>query len=270
MTDLHTHILPGMDDGAKDAAAAAAMLRMEAEQGVAGVALTPHFYRADETPERFLARRGAAWERLRDSLEGETGLPALVLGAEVAWTPNLDRWDELEALCLGGSRYMLLELPFAPWSGSLIDQLYNLLGKGCVTPVLAHLERYARVQKREHLRELLRMGLPIQVSAGCLLRPGSAWRALRLIKSGRSVLVASDCHGTERRPPDLGPASRVLRSRAADAGERALSLSYSCSAAAFWSIRSLSTQKKVNSPVARSFPPSPVMSTAVSTVDLPR
>ena len=60
MTDLHTHILPGMDDGAKDAAAAAAMLRMEAEQGVTGVALTPHFYRADETPERFLARRGAA------------------------------------------------------------------------------------------------------------------------------------------------------------------------------------------------------------------
>ena len=232
MTDLHTHILPGMDDGAKDAAAAAAMLRMEAEQGVAGVALTPHFYRADETPERFLARRGAAWERLRDSLEGETGLPALVLGAEVAWMPNLDRWDELEALCLGGSRYMLLELPFAPWSGSLIDQLYNLLGKGCVTPVLAHLERYARVQKREHLRELLRMGLPIQVSAGCLLRPGSAWRALRLIKSGRSVLVASDCHGTERRPPDLGPASRVLRSRAADAGERALSLSGELFAAA--------------------------------------
>lgn len=232
MTDLHTHILPGMDDGAKDAAAAAAMLRMEAEQGVAGVALTPHFYRADETPERFLARRGAAWERLRDSLEGETGLPALVLGAEVAWTPNLDRWDELEALCLGGSRYMLLELPFAPWSGSLIDQLYNLLGKGCVTPVLAHLERYARVQKREHLRELLRMGLPIQVSAGCLLRPGSAWRALRLIKSGRSVLVASDCHGTDRRPPDLGPASRVLRSRAADAGERALSLSGELFAAA--------------------------------------
>ena len=76
------------------------------------------------------------------------------------------------------------------------------------------------------------MGLPIQVSAGCLLRPGSAWRALRLIKSGRSVLVASDCHGTERRPPDLGPASRVLRSRAADAGERALSLSGELFAAA--------------------------------------
>jgi protein subunit release factor B len=55
MTDLHTHILPGMDDGSPDVETSIAMLRMEAEQGVHTVVLTPHFYRDRERPEHFLS-----------------------------------------------------------------------------------------------------------------------------------------------------------------------------------------------------------------------
>ena len=57
MIDLHTHILPGMDDGAKDVKTSLALLRMESAQGVGTVVLTPHFYRDREEPQHFLTRR---------------------------------------------------------------------------------------------------------------------------------------------------------------------------------------------------------------------
>ena len=214
MTDLHTHILPRMDDGAPDTAASLEMLRMEAEQGVTGVVLTPHFHRDRETPERFLARRQAAWERLSEAVEkAASPFPGLMLGAEVAWMPNIAQWDDLETLCLGSSRYLLLELPFTPWSGGMIDQLYSLVGRGAVTPVLAHLERYLGTQKKEYIQELYRMNVPIQVSAGCLLRTVERWRTLRLLGQGHGFLLSSDCHGTERRRPDLGPAVAAVKKR---------------------------------------------------------
>lgn len=212
MRDLHTHILPGMDDGAPDAAAALAMLRMEAGQGVTGAALTPHFHRRRETPERFLARRADAWRRLEAAL-GEEALPALVPGAEVAWAPNLDRWDELEALCLGRSRYLLLELPASPWDSALLDQLYSLAGRGTVTPVLAHLERYLGSQRPDHIREVLGLGVPVQLSASCLLRPLAWRRAAGLLRTGGCFLLASDCHDTSRRPPDLEPGMAMAEKR---------------------------------------------------------
>lgn len=207
MKDLHTHILPGMDDGAADAGESLALLRMEAEQGVTGVALTPHFYRYREPTERFLSRRERAWAQLSEALAREPEpWPELALGAEVAWVPNLNRWDELEALCLGNSRYLLLELPFTPWNGALLDQLYSLAGLGTVVPVLAHLERYMGVQKKEYIRELYRLGVPIQFSAACLLHTVERWRTVRRMEGGREYLLASDCHNIALRRPNLGPA----------------------------------------------------------------
>ena len=64
MIDLHTHILPRMDDGAKTVEEALQMLRAEAEQGVEAVALTPHYYRTKEQPTAFLTRRREAMDQL--------------------------------------------------------------------------------------------------------------------------------------------------------------------------------------------------------------
>ena len=91
MTDLHTHILPGMDDGAQTIEEALALLQTQAQQGVDAVALTPHFYGRRESVESFLSRREAAWQQL---LEATAGLqtPKLILGAEVSWMPEMDQW----------------------------------------------------------------------------------------------------------------------------------------------------------------------------------
>lgn len=215
MTDLHTHILPGMDDGAPDAEASLAMLREEAAQGVDTVALTPHFYRDREEPGHFLSRRARAWEQLNERLSSlseaqRAALPQTALGAEVAWVPNLGAMPELSRLCLGESRYFLLELPFYPWDAQLLRQLYELPDRTGLTPVLAHLERYFRVQKREHLEEILSMDFPVQVSAAPLLRLTQRALPLRMLASGQAQLIASDAHNMTARAPDLGPAMQLI------------------------------------------------------------
>lgn len=209
MTDLHTHILPGMDDGSQDIAESLSLLRMELSQGVDTVILTPHFYRWQEPAQAFLQRRRLAFDRLRPSLPPEA--PYLLLGAEVAWFPTLAEEPELERLRLGDSRYFLLELPFERWNARLLDQIYDLTCATGLTPVLAHVERYLG-QDKSQLAELIAMGLPMQMNADSLLSWWSRRGCVKLLKQGRWHL-ASDCHNTGKRPPRLGEAVPILHQK---------------------------------------------------------
>ena len=205
MTDLHTHILPAMDDGAKDVQTSLAMLGRAQEQGVRHLALTPHFYREDERPERFLARRAESWDKLRGAMGSSAScFPELVLGAEVAWVPGIHRWEGLDRLCLGESRYLLLELPDTPWRGSMIDQIYDMMDSSAVTPILAHLDRYLSTQKPDHIRELLHMGIPFQISAEPMLHLLRRGKLLRQLAGNPHWMLISDCHNLTSRPPNLG------------------------------------------------------------------
>lgn len=217
MVDLHTHILPGMDDGAATAELSLAMLRRQAEQGVDVVVLTPHFYRERESAEHFLARRARAMERLQTALdalpEGERErLPELILGAEVAWRPNMKHWDDLERLCIGSTRNLLLELPHGRWGDPVLNTVYNLLNQG-ITPVLAHLERYFQPGRRAAVEQVMSMGVPIQISAGALQRPIAGRRLARFMARERNVVLASDCHNLTSRVPDMADGVERLRQK---------------------------------------------------------
>lgn len=223
MTDLHTHILPGMDDGAKTVEMSLEMLRMERDQGVETVVLTPHFYRDRERPERFLARRSEAANRLKEALlplpeEEVRTLPKLVLGAEVAWVPNLADLPELHRMRMGQSDYLLLELPFRPWNDQMFHQIYDLMGRTGLTPIIAHIERYMKVQKPEYIAEVMSLGVPVQVSGEPLLRPLRRGRVLKLLRERQAQFIASDCHDTTDRPPNLGPAMAVVRKKLGEDG----------------------------------------------------
>ncbi len=219
MTDLHTHILPEMDDGSASVAESLTLLQMEWDQGVRTVALTPHFYRWRESAETFLARRQQSFDRLRAALPSEA--PSLLLGAEVAWFPTLASYEPLEKLCLGGSGCFLLELPLSPWPAKLPDQIYDLTCATGLTPILAHVERYLPTQRREQLEELTSMGLPMQMNADSLLRPFRRGKCLKLLSHGQWFL-GSDCHNTAARPPRLAKAVRFLSGKWSDAQIRAL------------------------------------------------
>ena len=216
MIDLHTHILPGMDDGPRYLETSLDMLRMEWEQGVDTVVLTPHFYRSDETLQQFIARREKAFSVLNEGISAlpeadRKKLPRLLLGAEVAWIPNMADMDKLSLLCIEETNYLLLELPFTSWNHTLINQLYTLLGRTGIIPVIAHLERYLRLQRRAYIEEILNLCVSVQINADSLLNPISRGRCLTLFREGQAHMLASDCHDTLNRPPNLSQGMDVIR-----------------------------------------------------------
>ena len=218
MTDLHTHILSGIDDGAQSVEESLAMLRMERSQGVDTVVLTPHFYRHRENPKRFLRRRqeaaaGLARRVLELSEKEKADLPQMLLGAEVAWWPNMADWEELPELCIGDTKNLLLELPFTPWNDQMIYQLYELFGRTGITPIIAHLERYLKIQRAEYVQEVLNLDVPVQISADVLLRPMARGNAMKLLRQNRICVVASDCHNCTSRVPNLAASMAVLRKK---------------------------------------------------------
>lgn len=211
MTDLHTHILPGMDDGARSVEQALALLQEQAKQGVATVALTPHFYGRREAASDFLLRRDEAWIRLSEAM-GDQPYPKLLLGAEVAWTPDMSQWAQLEELCYQGTRVLLVELPMTPWTDSIFRELYSLESRRGVIPMIAHLDRYLHVQKRRDIERILEMGYPVQVSAESLSHFYLRKQALGLLEKFDGVLI-SDCHNMSDRRPNLMDAMKLIEKK---------------------------------------------------------
>ena len=104
---------------------------------------------------------------------------------------------------------MLLELPYTPWHSSLTNQLYDHMSRTGITPVLAHLERYWKIQPRAQVEEILSLDLPVQISSSALLDFFTRGKSLRILQSHGHVL-ASDCHDLTRRKPDLAEGMAVV------------------------------------------------------------
>lgn len=218
MTDQHTHILPGMDDGSKSPEMSLELLRAEAAQGVDTVILTPQYDRMRESDVHFLERRSLFWERLHEAIlalpeEEREGLPSLLLGAEVAWTPDLIDCRHLADLCITGTQAFLLELPVAPWRSSMFIQIQNLMTSTGLTPVIVHIDRYWTNQKPELLKELFSLRLPVQLSAETLLHFSTRGKALKALRSGQVRYLMSDCHDPRYRRPNLGQAMAVIEKK---------------------------------------------------------
>lgn len=218
MTDLHTHILPNMDDGAQSVEMSLQMLRQEFAQGVDTVALTPHFYRSREHTGDFLSRRQSAYRALQAAISDlpeaeQKKLPRIILGAEVAWVPNLTQVAGLEHLCYEGSRFLLVEPPFGPWDEGFFNQLYDLMNCAGITPVIAHIDRYWGAQNRAQMETLFSMDIPVQLSAETLLHFMTRGRALRLIREGKVQMLISDAHNMTDRAPNMEQAFEIIQKR---------------------------------------------------------
>ena len=146
--------------------------------------------------------------------EEERGsLPRLVLGAEVAWVPNLLDCSNLRDLCYAGTDALLLELPITPWSDGLFSQIMDLMNATGLIPVIAHIDRYWGSQRPERLKELLGLGLPTQLSAEMLLHFAGRGKALRELQAGKAQLLMSDCHDLKSRKPNLGEGMAVVEKK---------------------------------------------------------
>ena len=204
MIDIHNHILPAVDDGAKDLDISRDMLRVAASQGVEHIVLTPHLYEPDiikgtgEWKNRILT----AYEDLRQLVEREQINVQLTQAAEVRFQGMLEVILEELPVLLGG-KYLLLEFSFSNVPLHVENAIYELFRKG-ITPILAHPERIKPWQREpERLAELINMGCLSQLDIGSFLGrlgPSAEAFAHSLLEAGAVQLVGSDSHNLNSRP----------------------------------------------------------------------
>jgi protein-tyrosine phosphatase len=200
--DLHSHVLPGLDDGCVDISQTVELVRSLADAGVRTVAATPHV-RSDYPTTVASMQQALAATRAAVS---EAGIECeIVAGAEIAldWVDRLGNL-ELEAFSLGGKGgYVLVECPYDDFPASLGETVLKL-GENGFTAILAHPERNAFVQGGpQRLAGLVDLGALIQVTAGSLsgaFGPAPAKAGRSLVDSGLAHVVASDAHRPGSRP----------------------------------------------------------------------
>ena len=214
LTDFHSHILPGVDDGSKSVEQSLEMLRMEAAQGIRRVIATPHFYPRHDSPERFLRRRAEAMNRLQEAMAGEENLPDIELGAEIYFFSGISDSEVLSQLTIGQKSCILLEMPHSPWTESMYRELEGICVKQGLTPVIAHVDRYIRPFKTYGIPERLKeLPVLVQANAEFFLDRSTRRMALRMLKSGQIHVLGSDCHNLKDRKPNLGDAISLIQDR---------------------------------------------------------
>jgi protein-tyrosine phosphatase len=191
--DLHSHLLPGVDDGARSVEQSAAVLQRFRSLGVTTIALTPHLL-ASRVAQGVPAAHEAAWAKLAPHIpEGLT----IVRGAEVMLDRPLPAEAADRRVTLGGTRYILVEFPrMVP--GEIVGRaLRDVMQMGLV-PVLAHPERYTSCTV-EAATAWRQTGAVLQVDATTLTLPRSRGeRARALVAAGLADILAADNHGDSR------------------------------------------------------------------------
>lgn len=203
MVDLHCHILPAIDDGAKTLQDSISLLKAESEQGVKAVALTPHFNIEETSIEDFCNSRSKSLKILKSSDEFKSIGIKVKAGAEVYYSPMLYDAD-LKPLCIEDTDYILIELPVSSRPYELNKVMQSIINRGYI-PVLAHVERYQYFTDNPVLLyNLVVDGCLAQINAGAIINSGNLSKiALRYLKWELVQIICTDCHSIEHRPPNI-------------------------------------------------------------------
>lgn len=202
MFDLHCHILPGVDDGAKDKKESEKMLKMAYRQGIRKIVATPHYYCGMEEGE--LEKRAAAYQWLCSLAAQISSELEIYPGAELYYESGI--LDELKVgrvPTLNNTTYVLVEFPVNIDYNYIFHAVQNLQYTG-FRPVLAHIERYDALRNEERVSALVDSGAYMQVNAGSVSGK-NGWSTkrylLRLMKSNLIHLIGTDAHDPDRRQP---------------------------------------------------------------------
>jgi protein-tyrosine phosphatase len=235
-TDLHSHLVPAVDDGSGSSEESRDSLARLRREGVGTVVTTPHLLlphlTSDAAIDRELERQRAAFERLLEDLEGTPDLPAVGLGQEI-WASDaalLRRVASRPEVGLAGSRWMLVEFGFdlqGTHEGVVREAI--AAGRGIV---IAHPERYRYLPGTDPVAQMHRwreLGAVLQVNAGSFTghyrssNPDSERLAWAMVREGLVDLVATDHHGARRAGVSPREAFEALTARGeSELAERAL------------------------------------------------
>ncbi len=210
MIDIHTHIIPGLDDGPGDMETSVAMGRLAVGEGTTAIISTSHSEEAAavgyEGMQARLNEVRSAWAAAGLQIRLELGVEIFLQPGTVGDLKAHHTWT------LAGSRYVLAELPYQPWPLYAEATLFELQVAG-FTPILAHPERYTAIQSDPNrMYALTERGVLGQVTAGALLGEqghNAKKSAETLLRHGLVQFLASDAHGTHRRLPLLNKAFQI-------------------------------------------------------------
>lgn len=203
MIDLHSHVLPGLDDGVATLAEAVELCEAAAADGIQVLAATPHVRDDYPTTPEQMERALAEVQRAAD------GTVRVIAGGELDLAELARPAEELRRFCLGGTNWLLVETPYMGWPLDLPDKLFRL-GLAGFSTVLAHPERNRDVQQRPELLErVVAGGTLVQLTAasvdGRFGRSAKAC-AFDLLDRELAHLIASDAHAPGVRAVGLSSA----------------------------------------------------------------
>lgn len=188
LVDFHSHILPGADHGSDSVQTSLKQLSLASANGVTRVIATPHFYPHRHTLDKFLEKREACARALDSARSSE--LPEVKLGAEVLLCHGLERFQGLDKLCLSGTEYLLLELPFSDFTQGYVDTVQGIMRLGFKV-VLAHVDRYPA----DNIQQLIDIGVDmLQVNADSMCKLFKPKQILKWAKQGYVAALGSDIH----------------------------------------------------------------------------
>jgi len=218
MIDLHTHILPGVDDGSDSVDESLVMARNAAAQGVEKIVATPHYFfdkyrlTPKETEEEVA--------KLQQIITAEGIDISILPGAEIYITPDIaGKVKDNKISSLNNSRYILLEFPMGRLPDFTNSVFYNLKTLGYIA-IIAHPARYSFIRENpNHLYYWRKKGIYAQLNAGSLLGiygPEISKTAKILVKNRLVHFIASDQHSSDRRSKSLQKALKLAKSIAGD------------------------------------------------------
>lgn len=213
ISDIHSHIILGVDDGSANIRESLQLLEMLKNQGVCRAVATPHFY-ADSCPSPSVHAESMRLEleKLSEAakMAGHEN-PKLFLGHEVHYFRGISAVRDIEKLCYFGSRRILLELPFGQFDRRVTDEAVEMSLNFGLTPVLAHIERYARSGSFQNVLEIIDDGFcEAQLNCDTVIDRRTRKFALQLIEDGYIKYLASDAHSVKSRPPRFDSAVKII------------------------------------------------------------
>ena len=221
-TDIHSHVIWGVDDGAETKEETFRMLREAAEDGIDRIICTPHVTPGVyEFPmERFLENFAEATEYIR-----KEGLPLqLFYGAELLWTemtPRLLR--ERQVATMAGTSYAMIEFSPTDRQDKIFDALQKVARAGFI-PIIAHMERYPAIREIEQVQEMKsRFRAMVQINARSLTRKQPFFRRGffdGIFKEGLVDFVATDTHGMPGRETCMRAGMTALKEKYGEIVER--------------------------------------------------
>ncbi len=212
MTDIHCHVLPGVDDGARDMDESLDMLAIMYDEGIRNVILTPHYHGGHVQPHIDTLRQKL--EELKDAAEGYENLAQmnLYLGCELYYYPSAVEWlSEEKVPTLADSRYVLLEFGYSMDKRMIEDGVTRVAAAGFY-PVIAHIERYRKLAgDMKAVDDLIERGALIQINSGSLYE---GWHTKsfvkKLLKEEMVHFVGTDAHDIRGRIPSLARESEYI------------------------------------------------------------